>query len=127
MEVIIDSAGETKKTDRWRLLTLLLAILSLFILYNVFGIGQQLGFLREWIKGLGAWGPIVFVAFCLLVMALHAAGYGSLCRWCRCAVQGNFSEEGALGTGRGAGDDGHFLDPSDPWSAANPAKPEYGN
>ena len=61
MEANDDSVGEDKKPDRWRPLVLLLVIVSSLILYQVFGLGQYLGSLRDWIKGMGTWGPIVFV------------------------------------------------------------------
>ena len=28
---------------------------------RAFGVGERLGELRDWIQGLGAWGPVVFV------------------------------------------------------------------
>ena len=61
MEANGDSARKGKKSDWWRPVVFILVIASLLILYQVFGLGQYLGSLRDWIKGLGTWGPIVFV------------------------------------------------------------------
>jgi uncharacterized membrane protein YdjX (TVP38/TMEM64 family) len=43
---------------------------------KVFGLGARLGELRTWILGLGAWGPVVFIA--LYAMAVVAAIPGSV-------------------------------------------------
>ena len=51
----------------WRPVALLAGILVLLVLARVLGIGDRLGDLREWIEGLGPWGPLVY-------MALYAIG-----------------------------------------------------
>ncbi len=51
------------------------ALVLVFILARTFGIGDRLDELRGWIKGLGAWGPAVFVL--LYIAAVVAAIPGS--------------------------------------------------
>ena len=50
-----------KRHDWWRPVALLAAIVVILVLAKVFGIGERLGELREWIQGLGPWGPVAFV------------------------------------------------------------------
>lgn len=50
-----------KKTLWWRPVLLLVAITALFMIAHVFGLGERLGALRDWIKSLGSWGPVAFV------------------------------------------------------------------
>jgi len=38
-----------------------LLLLVVVILARLLGLGERLGDLRDWIEGLGAWGPVVFV------------------------------------------------------------------
>ena len=45
----------------WRPILLISALLTLIVLAKVLDAGQYLGSLREWIEGLGAWGPVVFI------------------------------------------------------------------
>ena len=47
MEANGDSAGKGKKSDWWRPVVFILVIASLLILYQVFGLGQYLGSLRD--------------------------------------------------------------------------------
>jgi uncharacterized membrane protein YdjX (TVP38/TMEM64 family) len=54
---------------------LIAAVLTVIVLAKVFDFGQYLGALREWIDGLGAWGPVVFVL--LYAVAVVAALPGS--------------------------------------------------
>lgn len=63
------------KHDWWRPVALLAAILVILVLAKVFGIGERLGALREWIQGLGPWGPVAFVV--LYAAAVVAAIPGS--------------------------------------------------
>jgi uncharacterized membrane protein YdjX (TVP38/TMEM64 family) len=37
------------------------ALVAVLLLANVFGFGERLGEVRDWIHGLGPWGPVVFV------------------------------------------------------------------
>lgn len=50
----------------WRPILLIAFIITIFILAIVFGAGEKLGALREWIESLGALGPAVFVGFYVL-------------------------------------------------------------
>lgn len=63
------------KHDWWRPVVLLTAIVAILVLAKVFGVGERLGDLREWIQGLGPWGPVVFVF--LYAAAVVAAVPGS--------------------------------------------------
>lgn len=55
-------AGATEKQAVWwRPVLLLAVIVILLILARVLGLGEKLGALREWIRTLGAWGPLVFM------------------------------------------------------------------
>lgn len=55
------SDTQDKRHDWWRPVALLAAILVILVLARVFGIGERLSALRDWIEGLGPWGPVVFV------------------------------------------------------------------
>lgn len=45
----------------WRAVILLAVVLAVIVLAKLFGLGQKLGNLQEWIRGLRAWGPVVFI------------------------------------------------------------------
>jgi uncharacterized membrane protein YdjX (TVP38/TMEM64 family) len=60
-----------QRRDWWRPAALLAALVILLVTAKVFGIGERLGELRDWIQGLGRWGPVVF--FFLYVIAVVAA------------------------------------------------------
>jgi len=55
------SDTESKSRGRWRPVVLLITIVAVLVLAKAFGLGERLGDLREWIRALGAWGPVVFV------------------------------------------------------------------
>lgn len=59
-----------------RPLLLGLAVLAMLVAAKVLGLGDRMGELRTWILGLGAWGPVVFVA--VYAVAVVAAIPGSL-------------------------------------------------
>lgn len=59
-----------------RPLLLGLALVAMLVAAKVFGLGVRLGELRTWILGLGAWGPVVFIA--LYAVAVVAAIPGSV-------------------------------------------------
>lgn len=69
------SDTESKSRGRWRPVVLLIAIVAVLVLAKAFGLGERLGEWREWIRGLGAWGPVVFVV--LYAGAVVAALPGS--------------------------------------------------
>jgi pyruvate/2-oxoglutarate dehydrogenase complex dihydrolipoamide dehydrogenase (E3) component/uncharacterized membrane protein YdjX (TVP38/TMEM64 family) len=45
----------------WRPVLFLGLIIAILILARVFGLGEKLGALRDWLLSLGPWGPLVFV------------------------------------------------------------------
>jgi uncharacterized membrane protein YdjX (TVP38/TMEM64 family) len=59
----------------WRPILLLVLIIAVLVLSSVFGLGEKLSLLREWIDSLGAWGPVVFAL--LYILAVVAALPGS--------------------------------------------------
>ena len=61
--------------DWWRPVVLLAAIVGILIMARVLGLGERMGDLREWIQGLGPWGPVVFLF--LYAAAVVAAVPGS--------------------------------------------------
>ena len=68
--------NDQPQSRSWRRPFLLLAILILgLILARVFGLGDTLGSLRDWLQGLGPWGPLVFVV--IYSVAVVAAIPGS--------------------------------------------------
>lgn len=69
------SDTNSKTRGWWRPVVLFTAIMAVFVLAKAFGLGEQLGDLREWIHLLGAWGPVVFVF--LYAAAVVAALPGS--------------------------------------------------
>jgi uncharacterized membrane protein YdjX (TVP38/TMEM64 family) len=50
-----------KRKGLWRPIALVVVLVAIIILAKVFGLGDRLGELRDWIHGLGPWGPGVFV------------------------------------------------------------------
>jgi uncharacterized membrane protein YdjX (TVP38/TMEM64 family) len=56
----------------WRPLALLIALVLIFVLARVLGLGNRVGELQHWIDSLGPWGPVVFVILYVagVVMAL---------------------------------------------------------
>jgi len=50
----------------WRPILLIGLIVAIFILAILFGVGEKLGALREWIQSLGVLGPAVFVGLYIL-------------------------------------------------------------
>ncbi len=66
---------KAKQHDWWRPLVLLAAIVAILIMARVLGLGERMGDLREWIQGLGPWGPVVFLF--LYAAAVVAAVPGS--------------------------------------------------
>ena len=57
--------------DLWRPVALLTFVIAMIILARIFGWGEHVGELRQWIQSLGAWGPLVFVL--LYILATVAA------------------------------------------------------
>ena len=67
--------GKKKSQGLWRPIALIAAIVLIIIAANVFGLGERLGALRDWIQALGPWGPAVFVL--MYAVAVVAALPGS--------------------------------------------------
>jgi uncharacterized membrane protein YdjX (TVP38/TMEM64 family) len=55
----------------WRPVVLLAVVVAVLVLARFLGVGDKLGALRDWIKGLGALGPLVFIL--IYVAAVVAA------------------------------------------------------
>ncbi len=74
---IQSETAETKGKVKglWRPIALIVVLLAIIILARAFGLGERLGELRDWIRGLGPWGPGVFVL--LYAVAVVAALPGS--------------------------------------------------
>lgn len=60
----------------WRPLAFLVLLITVIVSARTLGVGERLGDLRDWIRGLGAWGPVVFVP--LYAVAVAAALPGSV-------------------------------------------------
>lgn len=58
----------------WRPILLIGLVVLLFILAILFGVGDKLAALREWIRSLGAWGPVVFVSLYVLGVVVGIPG-----------------------------------------------------
>ena len=58
----------------WRPVLLIGVIVSVIVLANVFGLGEKVGSLRDWIEGLGAWGPLVFLLLYVAGVVLAIPG-----------------------------------------------------
>lgn len=57
-----DSAQENSKRKKWlKPILLVLILISLLIISRYLGLGQKLGEIRDWIKNIGYWGPVVFI------------------------------------------------------------------
>lgn len=67
--------AKNKKAGWWRPLLVIGILLAVIILARIFGIGERLGALRDWIGAMGMWGPFVFVF--LYIAAVVAAVPGS--------------------------------------------------
>ncbi len=74
-----DAGGRSSKRGKaqglWRPVALIVALVAVIALARVFGLGERLGALRDWIHALGPWGPAVFVL--LYAAAVVAALPGS--------------------------------------------------
>jgi len=58
----------------WRPILLIGFIVAILILAIVFGVGEKLGTLREWIQSLGALGPAVFVGLYIVGVVIGIPG-----------------------------------------------------
>ena len=53
--------AKRKRLPLWRPVLLVITVIVLLVLARVFGLGERLGDLRDWIQGLGVWGPLAFI------------------------------------------------------------------
>ncbi len=58
---VVPGVEPNKSTVWWRPVILLVVVIAVLILARVLGLGDRLGALRDWIEGLGVWGPAVYV------------------------------------------------------------------
>lgn len=74
-----EEKGQTEekrgRAGLWRPIALIVAIVAVLVLARVFGVGQRLGALRDWIQSLGALGPVVYIG--IYIVAVVAALPGS--------------------------------------------------
>ncbi|MBI3302260.1 MAG: TVP38/TMEM64 family protein [Deltaproteobacteria bacterium] len=70
-----DQRQEGRAGGWWRPIALLVFLVAVIVLARTVGVGERLGDLRDWIRRLGAWGPVVFVP--LYAVAVSAALPGS--------------------------------------------------
>ena len=83
-----DPAAGEKRGGWWRPVLLLVVIVALLVAARVFGLGDRLGDLRDWIRSLGPWGPVVFML--LYIAATVAAIPGSAMTVAGGALFGSF-------------------------------------
>ncbi|MDD2901138.1 MAG: FAD-containing oxidoreductase [Syntrophales bacterium] len=83
-----EPAAAPKRGGWWRPVLLLAVIITLLVAARLLGLGDKLGALREWIRSLGAWGPLVFML--LYIAATVAAIPGSAMTVAGGALFGSF-------------------------------------
>ena len=68
-----DYSADKKSNNRkiWKLILFTILLAAVIILFRLMGWGDKLASLRDWISGLGIWGPFVFVL--LYIVAVVAA------------------------------------------------------
>ena len=69
-----NSDAKPKKQGLWRPIALIVVIVAVLILARVFGLGQRLGQLRDWIETLGIWGYLVFVLIYIAAVVIGIPG-----------------------------------------------------
>lgn len=62
------------KKGLWRPIVLVVVIIAVFILARIFNLGDKLSLIRDWIAGLGALGPFVFVIIYILAVIFALPG-----------------------------------------------------
>ena len=70
-----EPAAGKKRGGWWRPVLLLAVLVAILVLAQVFGVGEKLGALRDWLSTLGPLGPLVFVL--IYIVAVVAALPGS--------------------------------------------------
>ncbi len=90
--------GEQRRGRPWlRPLALGVAVVAMLVAAKALGLGARLGELRGWILGLGAWGPLVFIA--LYAVAVVAAIPGSVLTIAAGAMFGSLLGVGVVSVG----------------------------
>jgi uncharacterized membrane protein YdjX (TVP38/TMEM64 family) len=49
-----------RSKDWWKPVVLIIVIITLFLVMNLYGFGQDIEELQQWIQSQGVWGPVVF-------------------------------------------------------------------
>jgi uncharacterized membrane protein YdjX (TVP38/TMEM64 family) len=58
----------------WRPALLLIVVIAALVIARLFGIGERLSEMREWIESLGAWGPVAFISLYIVAVVLALPG-----------------------------------------------------
>jgi uncharacterized membrane protein YdjX (TVP38/TMEM64 family) len=69
-----ESSAPAPSRRLWRPLILVAVVVGLLILAKVLGLGERLAELRDWIGGLGALGPFVYVGLYVIAVVLAIPG-----------------------------------------------------
>ncbi|HEY9162340.1 MAG TPA: TVP38/TMEM64 family protein [Desulfomonilia bacterium] len=70
-----DNQKPSNKTAAWyKPVVLILVIVAVFILGNVFGIGEKLGQLRSWIESFGSLAPLAYIILYILATVAAVPG-----------------------------------------------------
>lgn len=69
-EAIVNETQENKSAGngKWRIVLLVLVLITALVLAKVFGVGERIGELRGWIEALGPWGPLVFIVLYIVAV-----------------------------------------------------------
>lgn len=67
-------AAGSKRKDIWKLVLFAAIVLSLIVLARLFGLGERLQELREWIAGMGNLGMVAYVALYIVAVAAAVPG-----------------------------------------------------
>ena len=67
--------NDHSQSRTWRRPLLLLTLLIIVLISaRVFGLGDKFGALRDWLQGLGPWGPLVFVVIYIVAVVTAIPG-----------------------------------------------------
>lgn len=69
-----EPSGQKPGRGLWRPIALLVAVVLVLVLARLFGIGERLTELRDWIGSLGAWGPFAFILFYAVAVVVAIPG-----------------------------------------------------
>ncbi len=68
------SSLDKKANNVWKLILFVVFLVALVILFRLLGWGDKIALLRDWISGLGIWGPFVFVFLYIVAVILALPG-----------------------------------------------------